>query len=61
MNMFRLYPNYIKHDRRQDSNPVSFERRFNQRDRRVIPRPALLRKVIKDIRRVKDIFDLYLF
>lgn len=57
MDVVKLYPDYIKTDRRQEFKEIFVEKRIRKFDRRKKKRLVLLNKILRDIRKIKHLFD----
>ena len=57
MDVVKLYPDYIKTDRRQEFKTNFVEKRIRKFDRRKKKRLVLLNKILRDIKKIKHLFD----
>ena len=57
MDVVKLYPDYIKTDRRQEFKEIFVEKRIRKFDRRKKKRLVMLNKILRDIRKIKHLFD----
>ncbi|HIZ27880.1 MAG TPA: hypothetical protein H9673_01650 [Candidatus Adamsella sp.] len=57
MDVVKLYPDYIKTDRRQEFKKTFVEKRIRKFDRRKKKRLVLLNKILRDIKKIKHLFD----
>lgn len=57
MDVVKLYPDYIKTDRRQEFKEIFVEKRIRKFDRRKKKRLVLLNKILRDIKKIKHLFD----
>ena len=57
MDVVKLYPDYIKTDRRQEFKKIFVEKRIRKFDRRKKKRLVLLNKILRDIKKIKHLFD----
>ena len=57
MDVVKLYPDYIRTDRRQEFKTNFVEKRIRKFDRRKKKRLVLLNKILRDIKKIKHLFD----